>query len=72
MPIACSLSGGLDSSTIVGILASEGFSDLRTYSLGFEGIEEQEFNELPLARKVAQKWNIHDMLYFRRLLQSEY
>lgn len=57
VPIACSLSGGLDSSTIVGILASEGFSDLRTYSLGFEGIEEQEFNELPLAIKVAEKWN---------------
>lgn len=56
VPIACSLSGGLDSSTIVGILARLGMNDIRTYSLGFEGEDEQEYNELPLARKVSKRW----------------
>lgn len=56
VPIACSLSGGLDSSAIVGLLAESGVSDLRTYSLGFAAPEEQGCNELPLARKVAERW----------------
>lgn len=56
VPIACSLSGGLDSSAIVGLLAESGERDIRTYSLGFESLTEQDCNELPLARKIAQKW----------------
>ncbi|MFC1593794.1 asparagine synthase (glutamine-hydrolyzing) [Candidatus Omnitrophota bacterium] len=56
VPIACSLSGGLDSSLIVGLLAKSGVTNLRTYSLGFGKPEEQGCNELPLARKVAEKW----------------
>ena len=56
VPIACSLSGGIDSSAMVGLLAESGFQDLRTYSLGFGNKNEQGCNELPLARKVAQKW----------------
>jgi len=56
VPIACSLSGGLDSSAVVGLLAESGVKDLRTYSLGFGKPDEQGCNELPLARKVAQKW----------------
>lgn len=56
VPVACSLSGGLDSSTIAGLLAESGIRHLRTYSLGFGRLEEQSFNELPLARKVAEKW----------------
>lgn len=55
-PFACSLSGGLDSSAIVGLLAQKGQS-LSTYSLGFAGSGEGEWNELPLAADVAQKWN---------------
>jgi asparagine synthase (glutamine-hydrolysing) len=31
-------------------------NEVRTYSLGFAGQEEQDWNELPLARMVAQKW----------------
>lgn len=56
VPIACSLSGGLDSSTIVGLLGESGVGDLSTFSLGFGAPEEQGCNELPLARKVAEKW----------------
>jgi asparagine synthase (glutamine-hydrolysing) len=55
VPIACSLSGGVDSAAVVGTLAEQGVS-ARTYSLGFEGDGEDDWNELPLARKVAQRW----------------
>jgi len=55
VPVGCSLSGGLDSSSIVALLARSG-QRVRTYSLGFAGSGENEWNELPLARKVAEKW----------------
>ncbi|MGC3976533.1 MAG: asparagine synthase (glutamine-hydrolyzing) [Nitrospira sp.] len=54
VPIGCSLSGGLDSSSIVGLLAESGHSKLKTYSLGFEGAA--ELDELPLAKQVAERW----------------
>lgn len=56
VPIACSLSGGIDSSAIIGLLAEQGFPQVRTYSLGFAGEEEQAWNELHLAREVADRW----------------
>jgi asparagine synthase (glutamine-hydrolysing) len=55
VPIGCSLSGGLDSSAIVGLLASKG-KKLHTYSVGFSGQGEASWNELPLARLVAERW----------------
>lgn len=55
VPIGCSLSGGLDSSAIVGLLASKG-QKLHTYSVGFSGQGEDSWNELPLARLVAERW----------------
>jgi asparagine synthase (glutamine-hydrolysing) len=55
VPIACSLSGGIDSAAVVGLLAEQGVP-VRTYSLGFEGQGEEDLNELPLARQVAQRW----------------
>ena len=56
VPVACSLSGGLDSTAIVGLLGEMGYPRIRTYSLGFRGPGEAEWDELPLARQVAQKW----------------
>lgn len=62
VPLACSLSGGLDSSAMVGLLAQGGVSAPDTYSLGFfatEGAEAAEtsaIDELDLARQVAQRW----------------
>jgi len=56
VPVACSLSGGLDSSTIVGLFYQSGLTDLHTYSLGIEGADEGEYNELAFAREIAQKW----------------
>lgn len=55
VPIGCSLSGGLDSSALVGLLASKGLN-LHTYSVGFCGQGEASWNELPLARLVAECW----------------
>jgi asparagine synthase (glutamine-hydrolysing) len=56
VPIGCSLSGGLDSSSIVGLLAESGHRHIKTYSLGFAGEQTKSFDELPLARKVAERW----------------
>ncbi|MBI4000301.1 MAG: asparagine synthase (glutamine-hydrolyzing), partial [Nitrospira defluvii] len=56
VPIGCSLSGGLDSSSIVGLLAEAGHPQLKTYSLGFVGEGAAALDELPLARKVAERW----------------
>jgi asparagine synthase (glutamine-hydrolysing) len=53
--VGCSLSGGLDSSAIVGLLAKQG-QQVHTYSVGFSGQGESAWNELPLARQVAQRW----------------
>ena len=57
VPIACSLSGGLDSAAIVGILGQEPGPPIRTYSVGFSGPDMDQYDELPLARLVAKKWN---------------
>jgi asparagine synthase (glutamine-hydrolysing) len=71
--LACSLSGGLDSSAIVGLLAELGYPKIKTYSLGFVGVKEQSWNELDLARQVAQRWETehHELLLEpRELLQD--
>jgi asparagine synthase (glutamine-hydrolysing) len=57
VPIACSLSGGLDSASIVGLLAESGQSHIKTYTLGFDGADEGDYDETRLARLVAQKWD---------------
>ncbi|RDV03137.1 asparagine synthase (glutamine-hydrolyzing) [Undibacter mobilis] len=65
VPIAVSLSGGLDSSAIAGIAAQSGLS-VSAYSLGFSGEGEEAWNELSLARDVARKWGIpHHELVLR-------
>ncbi len=56
VPLACSLSGGLDSSALVGLLVEQGYPRVKTYSVGFEGEGEADLNELPLARLVAHRW----------------
>ena len=56
VPVGCSLSGGLDSSAIVGLLGEMGYPRLKTYSLGFRGAGERSWDELDLARQVARRW----------------
>ena len=55
MPIGAFLSGGVDSSAVVGFMARHSQQPIRTYAIGFEGGEaEALYNELPHARRVAE------------------
>ena len=55
VPIGAFLSGGVDSSAVVGYMARHSSQPIRTYAIGFEGGEaEALYNELPYARRVAQ------------------
>lgn len=53
VPLAFFLSGGLDSSAIVALASQVSSTPPRTFSMGFE---DRNYNELPYARSVAQKF----------------
>jgi asparagine synthase (glutamine-hydrolysing) len=55
VPVAVSLSGGLDSSAVTALLAEAGH-EVRTYTLGFTSEEDATLNELPLARALADRY----------------
>lgn len=55
VPIGAFLSGGVDSSAVVGYMARHSNAPIKTYAIGFEGgAAETLYNELPYARRVAQ------------------
>jgi asparagine synthase (glutamine-hydrolysing) len=57
VPIGAFLSGGIDSSAVVGFMARHTPHPVRTYSIGFEGgAAETLYNELPYARQVAERF----------------
>jgi asparagine synthase (glutamine-hydrolysing) len=53
VPLGCFLSGGIDSSSIVGLMSELGVKPIRTFSIGFE---EKSYNELKYARIIARKF----------------
>src|SRR3954449_10445594 len=53
IPVGVLLSGGLDSSLIVGLLAQEGQTGLATYSIGFEAVGGREGDEFQYSDVIA-------------------
>jgi asparagine synthase (glutamine-hydrolysing) len=56
VPVGVLLSGGLDSSLIVGLLAEEGQSGLATYSIGFDAVAGREGDEFRYSDVIAERF----------------
>jgi asparagine synthase (glutamine-hydrolysing) len=56
VPVGVLLSGGLDSSLIVGLLAEAGQADLNTFSIGFESVGDERGDEFEYSDIVARRF----------------
>ena len=57
VPVGVLLSGGLDSSLLVALLAEAGQQDIRTFSIGFEDQPEERGNEFEFSDPVAERYS---------------
>lgn len=56
VPVGALLSGGLDSSLIVGLLSEAGQHDLKTYSVGFETVGDEIGDEFKYSDLIAKQY----------------
>ena len=56
VPVGVLLSGGLDSSLLVGLLAEAGVKDIRTFSIGFEDQPEEKGSEFEYSDQVVERY----------------
>ena len=56
VPVGVLLSGGLDSSLLVALLAEAGADDIRTFSVGFEDQPEEKGSEFEYSDQVAERY----------------
>ncbi len=56
VPVGVLLSGGLDSSLIVGLLAESGQKGLNTFSIGFEAIDDEAGDEFEYSDIIAERF----------------
>jgi asparagine synthase (glutamine-hydrolysing) len=59
VPVGVLLSGGIDSSLVVGLLAEAGVRDLNTFSIGFESVGNEAGDEFIYSDLIARHFNTH-------------
>jgi len=63
VPVGVLLSGGLDSSLLVGLLAEQGVEDILTFSIGFEDQPEEQGSEFEYSDQVVAMHNTRHHKY---------
>lgn len=57
VPVGVLLSGGLDSSLVVGLLSQLGQKGIKTFSIGFENVDDEEGNEFRYSDIIAERFS---------------
>jgi asparagine synthase (glutamine-hydrolysing) len=63
VPVGVLLSGGLDSSLIVALLAEAGVENIRTFSIGFEDVPEEKGSEFEYSDQVVERYQTRHQKY---------